>query len=149
MTEQEVITRVLAQHSQQASEKFTQEVFWRNYLKGWLELRPAVWQNYQAGLQGAVNALQTQTGIKHNWKSACPARPALPALTPGPKSCTKPDICTITPGCGLPLSRFSPCACLGNWGPIFSCATCWMAIPPPTHWAGAGLPSYRQRAKPT
>ena len=71
MTEQGVITRVLAQRSQQAAEKFTQEVFWRNYLKGWLELRPVVWQNYQAGLQGAANALQTQTGLKHNWTSAC------------------------------------------------------------------------------
>lgn len=71
VTEQEVITRILAQHSQQAAEKFIQEVFWRSYWKGWLELRPAVWQNYQAGLQGAVNALQTQTGLKHNWTSAC------------------------------------------------------------------------------
>ena len=61
----------LAQHSQQAAEKFISEVFWRSYWKGWLELRPAVWQNYQAGLQGAVNALQTQTGLKHNWTSAC------------------------------------------------------------------------------
>ena len=66
---------------------------------------------------------------------------------PGPKSCTKPDVCTITLGCG-PLLGFLLCNCLGNWGPIFSCATYWMAIPPQTHWAGAGLPGCRRREKP-
>lgn len=71
LTKQEVTTGFLAQHSQQAAEKFISEVFWRSYWKGWLELRPVVWQNYQAGLQGAANALQTQTGLKHNWTSAC------------------------------------------------------------------------------
>ena len=42
LTEGEVVAAVLRRHSFPASEKFVQEVFWRTYWKGWLELRPAV-----------------------------------------------------------------------------------------------------------
>ena len=42
ITEQEVVTEVLKQHSADAAEKFIQEVFWRSYWKGWIELRPTV-----------------------------------------------------------------------------------------------------------
>ena len=42
ITEEEVVKAVLAQHSFVAAEKFIQEVFWRTYWKGWLELRPDV-----------------------------------------------------------------------------------------------------------
>ena len=55
VTEQELITEVLKQHSADAAEKFIQEVFWRSYWKGWLELRPTVWQTYQTGLRDAWN----------------------------------------------------------------------------------------------
>jgi deoxyribodipyrimidine photo-lyase len=44
--EHEVVAQVLARHSLAASEKFVQEVLWRTYWKGWLELRPAVWSRY-------------------------------------------------------------------------------------------------------
>lgn len=50
ITEAEVVEAVLGRHSAQAAEKFLQEVFWRTYWKGWLELRPAVWGSYRAGL---------------------------------------------------------------------------------------------------
>lgn len=46
VTEQEVLNRVLAQHSAGAAEKFVQEVCWRTYWKGWLEMRPGVWDAY-------------------------------------------------------------------------------------------------------
>ena len=42
LTEHEVLTAVLNRHSPAAAEKFIQEVFWRTYWKGWLEMRPAV-----------------------------------------------------------------------------------------------------------
>ena len=71
VTEQELITEVLKQHSADAAEKFIQEVFWRSYWKGWLELRPTVWQTYQTGLRGAWNAIQTQDGLERNWRTAC------------------------------------------------------------------------------
>ena len=48
VTEAEVVQAVLAVHSPQASEKFVQEVFWRTYWKGWLELRPEAWRRYRA-----------------------------------------------------------------------------------------------------
>ena len=40
--EAEVVAQVLAQHDFAAAEKFVQEVLWRTYWKGWLEMRPAV-----------------------------------------------------------------------------------------------------------
>ena len=48
IAEQELIAYVLAQHSMAASEKYVQEVLWRTYWKGWLEMRPAVWSRYLA-----------------------------------------------------------------------------------------------------
>jgi deoxyribodipyrimidine photo-lyase len=48
VTEQDVVAEVLARHSFAAAEKFIQEVCWRTYWKGWLELRPAVWQRFLA-----------------------------------------------------------------------------------------------------
>jgi deoxyribodipyrimidine photo-lyase len=46
LLEEEVVSSVLAAYSWPAVEKFVQEVCWRTYWKGWLEQRPAVWQNY-------------------------------------------------------------------------------------------------------
>jgi deoxyribodipyrimidine photo-lyase len=42
ITENEVVEAVLRAHNFAACEKFIQEVFWRTYWKGWLELRPDV-----------------------------------------------------------------------------------------------------------
>lgn len=42
ITEAEVVDAVLQRHSFVAAEKFIQEVFWRTYWKGWLEMRPSV-----------------------------------------------------------------------------------------------------------
>jgi deoxyribodipyrimidine photo-lyase len=51
ITERDVVAAVLARHSFVAAEKFVQEVLWRTYWKGWLELRPGVWDRYIAELQ--------------------------------------------------------------------------------------------------
>ena len=51
ITEEEVLDRVLALHAFPAVEKFVQEVVWRTYWKGWLELRPQVWTTYRDQLQ--------------------------------------------------------------------------------------------------
>ncbi|GBF56382.1 cryptochrome DASH [Candidatus Phycosocius bacilliformis] len=42
LTEEEVGRRVLQVHGFVKAEKFIQEVYWRSYWKGWLELRPQV-----------------------------------------------------------------------------------------------------------
>ncbi len=48
ITEREVVAAVLARHSLSASEKYVQEVLWRTYWKGWLEMRPSVWSHFLA-----------------------------------------------------------------------------------------------------
>ncbi len=77
LTEAEVVGAALAAHGPEAAEKFIQEVFWRSYWKGFLELRPGLWRSYQddvarefaamersGGLGGAVLAAeQGRTGI--------------------------------------------------------------------------------------
>jgi len=50
ITEEEVTKAVLEEHSARNAEKFLQEVAWRTYWKGWLEMRPAVWADYQSDL---------------------------------------------------------------------------------------------------
>jgi deoxyribodipyrimidine photo-lyase len=71
VTETEVLEAVLGRHTPLASEKFVQEVFWRTYWKGWLELRPDVWLRYQTRLRAQVDALQTQGGLRDRWEAAC------------------------------------------------------------------------------
>ena len=46
INELEVIDKSLKKFSFQKNEKFIQEVLWRIYWKGWLELRPNVWLDY-------------------------------------------------------------------------------------------------------
>jgi deoxyribodipyrimidine photo-lyase len=48
LTEEEVIAAALAHHGADAAGKFVQEVAWRSYWKGWLELRPAIWRRFLA-----------------------------------------------------------------------------------------------------
>ena len=42
----EIIKKVLEKYSFVKNEKFIQEVLWRTYWKGWLELRPKVWEDF-------------------------------------------------------------------------------------------------------
>lgn len=48
LTEDEVIAAATAHHGPIAAGKFVQEVAWRTYWKGWLELRPAAWRRFLA-----------------------------------------------------------------------------------------------------
>jgi len=48
LTEEEVIAAVLRRHGFARAEKFIQEVCWRTYWKGWLQLRPGVLADYHA-----------------------------------------------------------------------------------------------------
>ncbi|MEO0390001.1 MAG: FAD-binding domain-containing protein [Pseudomonadota bacterium] len=71
LTEPEVLRATLGRFAPSSAEKFIQEVFWRTYWKGWLQLRPAVWDQYQSGLSGAWDAVQTQSGLRARWEAAC------------------------------------------------------------------------------
>jgi len=57
VTESDVVEAVLERHSLDAASKFVQEVFWRTYWKGWLELRPSVWARYVASIEPALAGL--------------------------------------------------------------------------------------------
>ena len=46
ITEAEVLRAVLRNHKPATVEKFVQEVVWRSYWKGWLELHPGVWRDF-------------------------------------------------------------------------------------------------------
>ena len=46
ISEYEVAKKTLSKYPYQKVEKFIQEIFWRVYWKGWLELRPKVWTDF-------------------------------------------------------------------------------------------------------
>ena len=75
ITEYEVTKKVLSTHPHQKVEKYIQEIFWRVYWKGWLELRPTVWSDFIEDLktieenenyQKAINA-QTDIQCFNDW----------------------------------------------------------------------------------
>ena len=55
INELEVIDKSLKKFSFAKNEKFIQEVLWRTYWKGWLELRPNVWSDYLIELENVRN----------------------------------------------------------------------------------------------
>ena len=71
LTEAEVLKAILNKYSLSSSEKFVQEVFWRTYWKGWLEMRPSVWLDYQNDLSRLQNQIMTQAGLRKSWETAC------------------------------------------------------------------------------
>ena len=51
ISELELIKKSLSKLSFVKNEKFIQEILWRTYWKGWLELRPNVWTDYLSELK--------------------------------------------------------------------------------------------------
>ena len=75
ITEYETVKKVLLKHPFQKVDKFIQEIFWRIYWKGWLELRPKVWSDFTGDLKGineddnykkAING-ETQIKCFNDW----------------------------------------------------------------------------------
>jgi deoxyribodipyrimidine photo-lyase len=74
INEVEIINKVLKKHLFSKSEKFIQEVLWRIYWKGWLELRPGVWADYLMSVKthkekyktnkNYLNAIEGNTNIQ-------------------------------------------------------------------------------------
>ncbi len=63
ITEAEIVDTVLARHSLEAAEKFVQEVLWRTYWKGWLEMRPRVWDRFLTERDHQRSAFSDQRAI--------------------------------------------------------------------------------------
>jgi len=74
LTEEEVLSATLEQHSHQQAEKFIQEVFWRSYWKGWLELRPTAWHDYWSDLDAILANLEQDTELSRRYDDAIAAR---------------------------------------------------------------------------
>ena len=66
INEKEVIEKSLSKFSFKKNEKFIQEVLWRTYWKGWLELRPNVWTDYLIEL----NKIREEFKDNQNYKNA-------------------------------------------------------------------------------
>ncbi len=66
ISEKEVIEKSLSKFSFSKNEKFIQEVLWRTYWKGWLELRPNVWTDYLVEL----NKIREEYKDNQNFKNA-------------------------------------------------------------------------------
>ena len=64
ISEQEVAQHVLARSSFPKVEKFIQEVYWRRYWKGWLEMRPAIWQQYLEDLSKLAPSAEAERLMK-------------------------------------------------------------------------------------
>ena len=72
--EQETIRAAYQKFPFKKIEKFVQEVFWRTYWKGWLEMRPQVWDDYNQdlnNLQNELNSSNYKEAIEGNTKIAC------------------------------------------------------------------------------
>jgi deoxyribodipyrimidine photo-lyase len=70
VTEAELVGTALVHHRAEAAEKFIQEVFWRSYWKGFLELRPALWEAYRADLARDRAMLATNGGLRGAYERA-------------------------------------------------------------------------------
>jgi deoxyribodipyrimidine photo-lyase len=65
ISELEVINKSLKRYSFLKNEKFIQEILWRTYWKGWLELRPNVWIDYLNELKKIRIQLVDNTDYKN------------------------------------------------------------------------------------
>jgi deoxyribodipyrimidine photo-lyase len=64
LLESELAGTALAHHGPEAAEKFLQEVFWRSYWKGFLQLRPSMWTEYRVRVARVQAEIATQGGLR-------------------------------------------------------------------------------------
>ncbi|MEM9177524.1 MAG: FAD-binding domain-containing protein [Myxococcota bacterium] len=70
LTEQEVVAATLERHSLTTAEKFVQEVCWRTYWKGWLEMRPGVWREFLAAVAEDRARVDANAGLRKAFSEA-------------------------------------------------------------------------------
>ena len=71
ITEYETVERVLKKRPYQKVEKYVQEIFWRVYWKGWLELRPKVWTDFTEDLKNIKDDEKIQQAVNGKTQIAC------------------------------------------------------------------------------
>src|SRR6056300_1400568 len=73
--EEEVIQSAYKKFSFKKIEKFIQEVLWRTYWKGWLEMRPQVWKDYTEDVLALAGDKQ-----KQNYQDAIHVKTSIPCF---------------------------------------------------------------------
>jgi len=68
--EAELVRAALDAHGAARAEKFVQEVCWRTYWKGWLEMRPSVWPAYKRDLERARRDLSRDGELRARYQRA-------------------------------------------------------------------------------
>ena len=63
ITEQELVGAAMDAHGPDKAFKFIEEVFWRSYFKGWLELRPSIFGRFGKGQADA-----RRLSRRHRWR---------------------------------------------------------------------------------
>ena len=71
ITEYETVERVLKKRPYQKVEKYVQEIFWRIYWKGWLELRPKVWTDFTEDLKNIKDDEKLQQAVNGKTQISC------------------------------------------------------------------------------
>ncbi|MDP3417482.1 FAD-binding domain-containing protein [Falsiroseomonas sp.] len=64
VTEAEAVGTALALHGPEQAQKFIEEVFWRSYWKGFLQLRPGLWDAYRGELAQDLARLQAEPELQ-------------------------------------------------------------------------------------
>ena len=71
ISEYEVAKKTLSKYPYQKVEKFIQEIFWRVYWKGWLELRPKVWTDFVEDTKNIENTKEYEKAINGETNIDC------------------------------------------------------------------------------
>jgi hypothetical protein len=71
ISEYEVAKKTLSKYPYQKVEKFIQEIFWRVYWKGWLELRPKVWTDFVEDTKNIENSNEYEKAINGETNINC------------------------------------------------------------------------------
>ena len=71
INEYEISKKVLSKHPYQKVEKYIQEIYWRIYWKGWLELRPEVWADFIEDLKTIEESENYYLAINGQTKIEC------------------------------------------------------------------------------
>jgi len=71
ISEYEVAKKTLSKYPYQKVEKFIQEIFWRVYWKGWLELRPKVWTDFVEDTKNIENTNEYEKAINSETNIDC------------------------------------------------------------------------------
>ncbi len=74
LLEQEVVEAALAAHGPERASKFVEEVFWRSYFKGHLELHPSIWPRTNDAAAAEHDRLAANSGLRRAYDAAVSGR---------------------------------------------------------------------------